>query len=279
MLSIGLPLELIQLIFEVESLKVNTLRSCALACRAWLPFARQCLFHKVSLRASRDCTGLAGMLKSSPDIAECVRVLSIDMAMSHYRQPLVVTGVVDVCSQLAHVQSLKLWNLPLRSLGTFRDDFFSLVSLHTSNSVHSLELVGVTFQYEDQFLQFVSTFHRMNNLSLTFVGMDFSADERKPNEPIHRRPRLRSLVTRSCHRRIYALLYHATILELEHLSLMMTTKMAGMPGIVDACFQDIEELGSIDSMESLTLQYGSASTVYGKCEFTVYRSPKSDPNF
>lgn len=262
MSSIGLPLELIQLILEVESLESQTWGSCALVCQAWLPFARRCLFYKMSLRGARDCIKLADVLKSSPNIAECVRVLSIDMGMTHSKPgPLLATGVAKVCSQLTHVQSIKLWNLPVRSLGSGHEEFFSSI-YQIGKSARSLELVGVAFQREDQFCRLISAFLHISNLSLSFVGFDFSADTQKTIETHVIRPRLISLVTRSCHRRIFTLLHHVTTLELEHLSLMMST---GMTGMMDACFQDIEDLGSIDSMESLTLQYGSSSTIYGTC--------------
>lgn len=72
-----LPPELVDLVLHSLADHKDTLRSCSLVCKVWLPTIRRLLFNKMTLGPRTNYDALTKIMRTSPGILHCVKSLKI----------------------------------------------------------------------------------------------------------------------------------------------------------------------------------------------------------
>ncbi|EPT00410.1 hypothetical protein FOMPIDRAFT_1049731 [Fomitopsis schrenkii] len=82
----ALPLEIVDMIIQnVDVWQEDTLRSCSIACRAWLPSGRARLFESIRLTRPTQVRSFFDLLQSSPGLANYVREFALELeSMEEY---------------------------------------------------------------------------------------------------------------------------------------------------------------------------------------------------
>lgn len=185
-MSDRLPIELLQpILSNLDNFNdIKSLKACALACSAWLPWARRVLFRSLVLEPESDYEGVQDMLQRFPYLTGCVRHLTVYGALVK-SGPRSLVGPAQICAQLTNVESFTLRRI---SFSTFpRSDpaivpaFFASLSRVRKSAVH-LTLERVRFEEGHQCARIISAFSHLASLCVNEcgrihggIGTDFQA--------------------------------------------------------------------------------------------------------
>lgn len=80
-----LPIELLQPILSALATDPDTVKACALVCRAWLTDTRRVLFCHVKLREPADYNQAVKTLQTSPEIRDYIKHLTVKIYNDYQR--------------------------------------------------------------------------------------------------------------------------------------------------------------------------------------------------
>ena len=176
----------------------DTLKTCSLACRSWVPTTRLHLFRTILLSSSTSTARFSALLDSQPALARCVRKLSITAQYSSNAgadaadgRPVEDDGWVNACAGIARtlasgaggrVHTLALSRLRWSALepatrAAFQDLF---------RTVRTLFLFEVRFQASGDVLEFLNAFPNLDELYFHAVSWDHDSAaplDAVPTEP------------------------------------------------------------------------------------------------
>jgi hypothetical protein len=166
----NLPSELIDQILDDPSIDTDSLKACALISRAWLPSARQRLFHRFSIISTKeDYQEFFEILESSPGIAHCVRHFVFTISPITFSNDWILF-VSTICSKFTKVETFYFNRFPFIS---FRDHVNAklLQSFRPlMQSTTKLVVDGVQFENRDHCYRFFNAFPNITHLDLHNTG-------------------------------------------------------------------------------------------------------------
>jgi hypothetical protein len=244
----SLPLDLVEDILDAILQDFSSLKACSVVCRFWLPPTRRRLFRRMVMDHQTDYQNLLSVLKTSPEIARCVRDLEI---LGHLGPCPWLNDVAQVCPTFTNIESLRLRTLVFQFLnsGSLEQLLESLAAVMETTRVLCIE--HVVFDQETQIRDFISSFPRVAELSLVGCGCFRTMNTRsKPIERVKSRalcPKLRILRMCDCYREVSEALLQSADLHLQQLTLH-TSAINERDPLLDA------DPSLFESVESLDLQ-------------------------
>ncbi|KAI0696139.1 hypothetical protein C8T65DRAFT_537129, partial [Cerioporus squamosus] len=132
-----LPLEVEENVIDQLSRDVESLRSCSLTCRGWLPRARYNLVASICVRSREDLYSICDYFRLNPRMATSVANLSImPGAGQKNRRSLLETIPVALLSRLLTLRSYCIQNIP----GDIGISFHATTLIHVKTYLHVEEL-------------------------------------------------------------------------------------------------------------------------------------------
>ncbi|KAJ6480155.1 hypothetical protein C8R45DRAFT_1215987 [Mycena sanguinolenta] len=130
-----------------------TLRQCALVCRAWLPFARSCIFRVVHLSFS-DGPQLLQLLNLNPALAHFITEVIVDVGCGRF-DGCSLDLVAELAQRLTEAKALTLVANGPNSEEHTRKLEESILPILQAPTLRNMTLQGITFA-EENFLQLIS---------------------------------------------------------------------------------------------------------------------------
>ncbi|RPD63568.1 hypothetical protein L227DRAFT_608788 [Lentinus tigrinus ALCF2SS1-6] len=161
------PLEVAENIIDQLVHHVDTLRSCALTCRGWLPRSRYHLMTSIRIQAKDDLSSMYDYLSSTPRIASIVRNVSISPADTEGNCLYLKAFPLLLLSRLPKLQSCKM------------DWFHDHVSFHAANllgtqtylRVEELRLENIRFRTGGELARLLTAFPLLRLLHFEWLSV------------------------------------------------------------------------------------------------------------
>ena len=171
------PVEVGERIINFLALDVETLRSCALACRSWNSRSRYHLFYSVRVSHHRSPDELVQLFRTHPEIPSFVYSVTVYHIPRAYADLTVGETVHDVAVivLLPYLPHLTRWRFrgyrPSSQLELFAFRSAGLMCLPRYSCLESLQLRQLLLSNAD-LSRIVSSFPRLKNLDCTFCGRE-----------------------------------------------------------------------------------------------------------
>lgn len=188
----SIPPELSDRVLDFLHNDEETLKSCSLVCKSWLPASRYHLWYRTTLRfAGREEKDYAQFLKSSPVITSCVVDLTVEFACPREatRQEeldWMQTTLLPIFSTFRFLRQMMFINVQ------FDDDVISKI-LPNLSSLCVLQLSLCHFPKFSQFVELIWGCPYLETLRLDNVTFD-EVDTYTPRPPTVTRPQLKFLM-------------------------------------------------------------------------------------
>lgn len=135
----------------------QTLASCGLVCKDWVPASRSHRFRTIRVNA-RNHQKLHKLVKSkNVTFLHHVRTVEIDAQWNNHSRM-----VPNICNDLKKMYSVK--SIKLRRMRLNQTDRLALV--HTFHGIHDLDLSYIDFVRYDDLERFISGFFALRNLAM-----------------------------------------------------------------------------------------------------------------
>lgn len=188
---VGLPQELVDMTLDFLHNDKQSLSVSSLVCRSWLSSARIHLFTSITLNKSTDYAELVALLDGSPDLADCVRTITIygdlpfSLGADSYEW---LEEGLQIMAKLRKIRKINWWAFDWGVVKEVLKD-----SAYSFPPVSELCADGVRFSSVENLALFFRTFSTVTSLTLRDIhvtGLDLSA---MPLLFSHSPPRLRQL--------------------------------------------------------------------------------------
>lgn len=186
-----LPQEMVDMVLDFLHNDKQALSTGSLVCQSWLTSARIHLFASLTLNKNTDFAGLAAMLDGSPQLADCIRIITIygdlPFSLGSDSYEWLEEGL-QVMSKLKKIRKINWWAFDWGVV----ENILSRSS-YTFPPVSELCADGVRFSSVENLVLFFRTFSNVTSLTLRDIhvmGLDLSA---MPLLFSHSPPRLQQL--------------------------------------------------------------------------------------
>ncbi|KAI0696118.1 hypothetical protein C8T65DRAFT_583693 [Cerioporus squamosus] len=135
----NLPLEVEENVIDQLSRDVESLRSCSLTCRGWLPRARCHLMASIRVRSREDLYSICDYFRLNPRMATFVANLSISPAIPYTeKHPLLLLETIPV-DLLSRLPKLRSYNICELHIG-ISISYHATTLIHIKKYLHIAEL-------------------------------------------------------------------------------------------------------------------------------------------
>lgn len=168
------PLEVAENIIDNLGRHVDSLRSCALTCRGWLPQARYQLLASIRIRSKEDISSIQDYLSTHPRLTVAVQKLTV---WPHEAEKYLLAAVpVYFISRLP-----KLQHYTIRQPTTLDDTLTcfhprTLRGVKAHLLVEELSLHNLVFRTSAELVQLLTALSRLRRLELERVRIEAARD-------------------------------------------------------------------------------------------------------